>query len=308
MSTIFQTYGQGCCSGGTPLSSNLGIQPIGGSKLQFQLTYDYNTQRDLVSGTEKLNDDLRRRNTHSILLRGSFALSKKISITGLLSWVQQEEEITVLSSGKTNKIKVNGLGDIVLLGQYNAFQNANSTLVFAAGATIPTGSTEELDEDGIAYNQDMQPGSGAWDIILGSNFTLNHFLVQNLTLVVLPTYRHTTEHDRFNGLQRYRFGREFQTYAGFNYSTLISALVVNPSLLFRYRTTGPNQINSIDVQNTSGHWLHLVPGLDINISPEMGIGLKGEIPLYRKLEGTQLTTSWNIRISFNYSFPNESSL
>ena len=63
-------HGQACCSGGTPLSGSLGLQNLEGQSVLLEVNYDYNTQHDLVSGSSKLNDNPRRRNTHSILLRG----------------------------------------------------------------------------------------------------------------------------------------------------------------------------------------------------------------------------------------------
>ena len=47
---------------------------------QFGLTYDYNTLRDVIAGTEKLNDDLRQRTTHTFLFEVSYGLTSNISL------------------------------------------------------------------------------------------------------------------------------------------------------------------------------------------------------------------------------------
>ena len=60
-------WSQACCSGGTPLAGNLGIQNYQNDILSFQLTYDYNTQRDLFNESDRLDDDNRIRNTHSLV-------------------------------------------------------------------------------------------------------------------------------------------------------------------------------------------------------------------------------------------------
>jgi len=44
-----------------------------------------------------------------------------------------------------------------------------------------------------------------------------------------------------------------------------------------------------------------VPGLNLNIYENLGIRGEGELPLYRKLNGTQLTTSYTISFSLFYT-------
>ena len=54
---IINIYGQACCSGGVPVTSNLGLSGNQAGSLQFLLTYDYNVLKDLMDGRTRLNDD-----------------------------------------------------------------------------------------------------------------------------------------------------------------------------------------------------------------------------------------------------------
>jgi len=57
---IQNIQGQTCCSGGVPLSGNLGL-PIAESKIwQFSASYDLNVLKTLQTGTEKLDDNTRK--------------------------------------------------------------------------------------------------------------------------------------------------------------------------------------------------------------------------------------------------------
>lgn len=295
-------HAQACCSGGTPLSSNLGIQGLDYQQLDFQLSYDYNTQSALVSGSEKLDDDRRDRNTHSILFRGSYAFSKKFSFTALFSYVRQEEVIDNISGGKT-KTFAEGIGDAVAMLQYNLVNTPHVGIVLAGGLTIPIGSTDELDPvTGItALHPDMQPGQGAWDQLLGANTIIYNVFKPGMSWTSVLTYRLTSPADRFNGRQEYEFGNELQLITGLADTYFVGLWVVDPSLLFRYRHTAVDRVNGVKSANTGGHWLHLMPGIDVHVGQNWSIGITGEIPLYRNLKGTQLTTSGRMRVNLRYS-------
>ncbi len=303
LSIVSQTlFSQACCSGGTPLSSNLGIQGLQHQQLEFQLSYDYNTQRALVSGSQKLDDDRRDRNTHSVLLRGSYAFSPKFSLTGLFSFVRQEEVIDNIGGRRTTTY-AEGIGDAVAMLQYNLINNPGMSLVLAGGLTIPLGATDRLDPTtGItALHPDMQPGQGALDQLLGANAVIYNIFKPGMSWTNVLTYRLTSPADRFNGAQEYEFGNELQWITGLADSYFIGLWVVDPSLLFRYRNTAVDRVNGVKSANTGGNWLHLMPGLDVHFSQNWSIGLTGEIPLYRDLTGTQLTTSSRIRVNLRYS-------
>ena len=293
---------QACCSGGTPLSSNLGIQAVESNALQLQLSYNYNTQKTLVSGSMVLDDNNRIRNTHSVILRSSYGISKRFSATGLFSLIRQEE-IVKTAFGTENFQKAQGIGDIVLMMQYQAIEKNDQYFIIAGGVKMPTGATDRLDSElGIPLNPDLQPGTGAWDLLFGFNYSANHIFKPNLTFLAVSTIRLTTAAERFNGQQLYEFGDEFQILSGFKDSYFAKKWMINPSLMLRYRITQFDKTNNIETPNTGGQWLHLVPEVDFDISPIFGFGISGEIPLFRNLEGTQLTTSYILKVTLDYRF------
>jgi hypothetical protein len=293
---------QACCSGGTPLSSNLGIQAVQGNALQLQLSYNYNTQKTLISGSTVLDDNNRVRNTHSVILRSSYGISENFSVTGLFSWIQQEEIVATVF-GTENYQKAQGLGDIVLMMQYQVVEKKDQYFILAGGVKMPTGATDHVDSElGIPLNPDLQPGTGAWDILFGLNYSANHVFKPNLTFLAISTLRLTTPSERFNGQLLYEFGDEFQILTGFKDSYFVKKWIIDPALMLRYRITNFDKTNDIETPNTGGQWLHLVPSIDFDITTEFGLGVSGEIPLYRNLKGTQLTTSYILKVTLDYRF------
>ena len=287
---------QGCCSGGTPISNNLNIGIAAARSFSANLSYDYNHLEDLVSGSEELDDKLRRRVNHSILLRSRYAFNERLSVIGLFTWIRQEElNRSVIPGGADFSRRAQGIGDVITLLQYKLWQRNDNTLILAAGLKWPFGDTEIVDPDnGIPYNPDLQPGTGSYDFQGSVYFGRQHFLFQGNQFNFTTSYRKSNEFDRFDGQQQYRFGDELFIDAGISFPTVISTLLFYPELSFRYRFQTVAQTNGANTVNTGGHWLYITPGFRLAITPEWSVFFFSEIPIYRNLKGVQLTTSYRI--------------
>ena len=72
--------------------------------------------------------------------------------------------------------------------------------------------------------------------------------------------------------------------------------------MLRYRRTAVDRTDGITTPNTGGQWVHLVPGMQYQLSTTTGLNISGEIPVYRQLTGVQLTTSYRLNVGFSYRF------
>ena len=72
-----KSEGQSCCYGGTPLTGNLGIQGIDSKSWYFQLGYDYNFIDNFYSGSQKLDDNSRKRLTQTVLFQTIYSFLEK---------------------------------------------------------------------------------------------------------------------------------------------------------------------------------------------------------------------------------------
>lgn len=294
-------FAQACCSGGVPIASNLGLAAQEKGTLQLQFTYDWNHLQALFSGNEQLNDDTRIRNTHSFLLESSYDISKAFSVSALFSVVRQER---IISTFGDPDITINtGLGDAIILVRYNlltARPQSPHQLIIGLGPKIPLGRTDHQDERGITLPADLQPGTGSWDMMGWGFYQYTGLIRPSTSLFALSTFRYSGTNPTYNNVQAYRFGNEFQIQTGLSDRFLIGSLMIDPSLMLRYRTVGTDQINGNLFANTGGHWLDLVPGLQINLGQKAYWRISANLPLFRSLEGTQLTTSHKITMSLYY--------
>ena len=283
-------YSQTCCSGGVPLSNNLGLPNEGRGILSLGMYYDYNNLNTLNAGSDQLDDNSRKRITNSILLSTGYAFTDRISIEALFTWVNQTRNIAQF--GNDNFTETTGLGDAVLLFKYAIPQilGANTLLNIGTGIKAPLGKSDLTTSQGILLTADLQPGSGAWDGIGWLSVSKGLKFRPSATVSSSFTYRFTGKNnDYLNNTSVYEFGDVLQANLGYTDQFLWFNTIVNPGLILKYRKAFADRINESDLPNTGGEWLFARPELVTQISPNLAIALRLEIPVYSHVVGTQLT-------------------
>lgn len=289
-----------CCSGGVPLSNNLGLSQENKGTLQISLNYDYNNLNTLKSGLKKLNEKFRLRTTHSVLLNTSYAISNNFSAEGLLTWVNQRRIITSQFDGSKNTEASSGIGDAILLLKYrfNNVFSKNSDLTIGFGTKMPLGSSTELDSRGILLINDLQPGSNAWDFIYWLSTSKRFNFRPSLNTSLRFTYRNTGTDNEYLGNSTYKYGNEFQGFLSLSDQFLLFKTLINPSLSFKYRNAVRDQVDGDVLENTGGDWIFLIPNFSIDITPNIAFSTRAELPLYSNVDGTQLTPTYRITTGF----------
>ncbi len=299
-----EAVSQTCCSGGIPLSNNLGLSNEGKGSLQLGLNYDFNNLNTLNSGSDKLDDDSRKRITHSALLNVGYSISHRLSFETLFTWVNQRRAINQF--GNTDLQQTTGIGDAVVLIKYDFPKTLGekSNVTLGAGAKVPLGSFDEVDNIGITYIADLQPGSGAWDFIFFASISKNFDFRPTTTFSGRLIGRLTGENrDYFDGASIYEYGDEFQVFLGISDQFLLFNTITNPGLNLKYRYAKKDIIDANELNNTGGNWLFVIPSIGFQLTPKILFQTKAELPLIAKVDGTQLTPTYRFSggILFNVS-------
>lgn len=294
LACAFQLRAQTCCSGGIPLSNNVGMSIEEKGTLQFSLNYDYNNLNTLNNGTERLNDNSRLRITHSILFNASYAITNRLAVEGLFTWVNQRRNISQF--GNENLDVTSGVGDGLVLVKYNFDKvlGNNSNLELGLGAKIPFGSSTETNNQGITLNADLQPGSNAWDIIYFISALKQPKFRPSMSISSRIIYRNTGTNTTYLNNSSYEFGNEIQAFLGVSDQFLVFKTLATPSLSLKYRDADLDQIDGFDLDNTGGNWVFIIPDFSINLSPKLTVSTRAELPLYSNVDGTQLTPTYRI--------------
>lgn len=298
----YYSYAQTCCSGGIPLSNNIGLPTLSKGSLQVGINYDYNHLNTLKFGKEKLDDDSRLRITHSALLSVNYSILNNLSVEGFFTYVNQRRKITQF--GNENLDQTSGIGDAVLLTMYRFQFNKIQNLEFniGVGTKIPLGSTTEKSDEGIVLNADLQPGSNTWDIIylmsMGKSFSFRpSFQVGGRLL-----YRTTGVNNSYYGNTSYKFGNEFLSYLSFSDVFIAFKTLISPSVSLKYRKAVKDELDEFKLDNTGGDFVSVIPNFAIDITPSMTFSAKAELPIISNVDGTQLAPTYRITSGLIFRF------
>lgn len=286
------THAQTCCSGGVPLSNNIGLPILEKGTWQIGMFYDYNNLNTLNDGAESLNDNARLRITHSVLVNVGYSITDNLSVEGLFTWVNQRRNITQF--GNSNLDQTSGIGDAIILGRYRVVNKPDYEISVGAGAKLPLGATDNRNANGIILNADLQPGSNALDVIFISSFAKRFGFRPSMNFSSRVTYRATGTNNEYLGSSSYKFGNEFQAFLTVSDQFLVLKQIIVPSISFKYRDVKRDMIDGNEITNTGGNWVFLIPDFSVNITPEILFSTRLELPLYANVRGTQLTPTYRI--------------
>lgn len=296
-----QLKAQTCCSGGVPISSNVGLPAGDKGTFLFTLNYDLNVLKTLKEGSNTLEDDLRERKTQSTLLGVSYAISNRFSVDGFFSYVKQIRTITPVGL-PIDHVETSGLGDAVFLIKYKITNPAKpaTQVIVGLGTKLATGSADLRNDIGITLSADLQPGSGALDGIIWLNAIQNIKSRPTMNIIGTITQRITGENDEYFGSQVYELGDELQIRLGVSDRVTIGKLIFDPSLSLRYRAANRDINDNTRLVNTGGDWIFLIPAISYNIIPDLAVNATAEFPLYANVDGTQLSPSFRLNFGVFY--------
>lgn len=283
------------------MSNNLGLPNEGKDIWVVGINYDYNNLNTLNAGADELDDDSRQRITNSILFALGYSFTDRLSMETLFTWVNQSR--TIRQFGNEDFTETSGIGDAVFLLKYAFPEVLGRATVFNIGLGIkaPLGKSDLRSSQGIQLTADLQPGSGAWDELAWLSISKGFGFRPAATFSSSFTYRLTGKNKSYlNDTSTYEFGNVVQANVGYTDEFLLFNVILNPGLVVKYRNSRPDKIEGSDIPNTGGEWIFLRPELLLQLSPQIGIISRVEVPLYSYVDGTQLTPT--LRFTAGMSF------
>lgn len=296
-------YAQTCCSGGVPVSGNLGMPLSNAKTLQFNLSYDYNNLNTLKSNRIVLDDNSRKRTTHSILFETGYSFNERFSADVFFSYVRQERLIN--NNNNEDFTYTQGVGDVVVLLKYLLVKGGKdkSNIVVGGGVKLPVGVSDKLNsQNGLPLNADLQPGSGAFDFIGWGAWSKPTQFRPSMSYFSTVIFSYKGINNSYLGENSYQFGRELSWSVGIGDQLFLASQIVEPSIQVRYRSAQADLFNSDELPSTGGDWLFVTPGISFWPNPNFAIEANIELPLVARVEGTQVTPTRRFNIGFYYKF------
>lgn len=295
--------GQTCCSGGVPLSGNVGLPSGEKGVLQILLNYDDNVLKTLKSGSTKLDDGSRTRHTRSIILQTGYSFTDKISVDIFSSFVIQER---LIKQGVfEDKTVTRGVGDLALLLKYKWLSlghDQHTTFSSALGVKFPLGASDLKNDNGISINADLQPGSGAWDGIFWTQAIHRLSIRPSSSISGTLIYNHKGTNRNYLGVFDYKFGNELQLHLGVGDRFILKKIILDPAMQIQYRYAGRDVQDSNELQSTGGQWLFMKLTNNLWFNQKYALHLGGVLPLYGNVDGTQLSPTYRLEIGVYFRF------
>lgn len=300
LSTLgYQSLAQTCCTAGAPISSFLEVNSMDEKSISIQLLYEYKNINLLVDNSERLENDPRSRFGQNVALKFDYTLNNKWAFSLIAPFVHQSR----MTFSETQSSL--GVGDVSLLAQYMLYANSKTSLNISAGIKLPTGIVSQRGVSGIFLSPDMQSGTGSYDFLIRSSYNHTRFIIPFLTANVSAVFRKNGSNDDFGstenfGGRSFAFGDEAVALIGLRYLQDYKLGFLIPDISLRYRWGGPNKEQNNTAPNSGGHWLSLPVGFSYVHDDIKSIRLYGEIPIYQKIEGLQITTKFLIGLQMTY--------
>jgi hypothetical protein len=295
-----------CCGGGGAMGTSItryGLETIDAKSLQLLLAYDFNNMNSLFDEDKHLESAGNQRIIHSGIFMANYGISRRWSVAGIMPYIAQELGTTSLD-GRKEVDYIYGLGDMIMMIKYRIINPLafNGWGIYAGiGPKLPTGSTSQINAAGSLYPMDIQPGTGTLDAISWLSFSKSHFIITNLYLNSGATFRLAGQNRHYRDSLTYSPGNEFQYSAGLDYS-FYGGLVFDLFSYVQYRYQAMSKLSGEPIERDGGHWLSISPGIRVNFTQKFSFIMTSDIPVYRYLNGPQLTTSYRFSIALTYNF------
>jgi hypothetical protein len=255
-------------------------------------TYEFHDISELVAGSSTLPDQTGRdRTSQAIIFEASRGINERWSVSALLSAVDHEREVG------GSLAQASGLGDALVMVKYSPkgiSLYSKTALSFGLGGRIPAGE-DDARRLGVPLSEDMQPSTGAYGGTVWAYWARALNDSKSARIYASASHTENGENDR-----NYQFGDETTLVIGGAYQTQ-TPWGFNLELL--YRNTDRDRRSSVEIPNTGGSWLDIVPAVQYHVTESIALKLAAKIPVSRNLnDELQFTTKYAFRLSLSYVF------
>ena len=198
-----------------------------------------------------------------------------------------------------------GFGDSALMLQSAQGVNGNVRYWFGMGISVPTAKERDYPAlSGADFGEVLTLGSGTWDPILMHGFSFQTGGIEWLGSV---WSRLTLYENQFG----YRSGSVIQSYFGLGGD--VAETSVSGRLLLGYRHQWRARRDGLDVLNSGGDWVSVMPQVTWRFSPQVSFQIGVDIPLWRDIyaapgeieQAVNGQTDANVRWSFGLTFQHD---
>lgn len=282
-----------CCGAGNPLGGFGDITEIPTKTLILSPVYKYSYSDQYYTGSDKsdIAPDEMLYNFASIDFL--YGISYRLSVQGQVGYFFNKKKIY---NNDWKPLQGFGLGDAALSVKYILLNNVSKKFSVSAqlGSKLPIGVFDQEVEN-VKLPISLQPSSGSfkYNASVIANKSFEKFIFSFRTMVEIATRIESKNFD-------YKYGNLFLVsfYSAYKLSNKFSIMT---QLRYEYRSKSIRENNQI-VESTGGQVLFLVPQLTYFMTPKIRLSIFPDIPIYKNINGTQITNKFAISFKLSKSF------
>jgi len=285
------SFGQ-CCSAGNPMGGDGSNDGLNKNDLRIYTSYKKSISKDYYHLEKKYDLPYVQKSYFDYSsLSLTYGLFSRFSLhTELGYFIDKAQELNI--NNEKEIIKSNGMGDLAFNVRYVVIKTVKpiSQLVFSAGIKAPIGSFKE-EIDGVTIPLSLQPSSAAFKYNVSafylrkrsdSKFGWNSFAIYEISQTINQRYL------------VYRYGNYFQfAFAGSYSISKNFNITANAKLECRAKDKRESEIK---IESTGSRVVYFNPQLMYSFKSKWAIILMSDIPVYKYVNGYQLTNKFSFQI------------
>jgi len=287
-----------CCSAGNP-ASNGGSGSMAKNSLSISSTYinsfsDTYYVGDVIYDGETWISHLENTKFDFGLLNFSYGLSNKLSISTELGYfINKSIDYTLIDATR----KAGGLGDAAIDLKYQVanLKKHLASITASVKTSVPIGQFDQIDKN-VILPIDIQPSSGSFKLktalslskrFYGSKFSLNSF--------ISTEFSQRINTDRTD----YKYGNLYSFVLSTSHNTTKK---INTGLGLNFTIREKARNRDLIVGATGGTFINVQPRISYLLPDNFGISTSVNIPIYRNVNGIQLTNKYILVLGVSKGF------
>lgn len=283
--------GAQCCSAGSPVGGDGSNDGLSRNELRILGSYKYSLSKKYYHHDSPTDINYIDRSYYDYSsFSATYGIWPFLSAHAELGYFMDKTQFANVGGGH-EKIQASGLGDLALNLRFVPYRTVKpvSQLVISGGLKIPIGDFQE-DIGGAMVPVSLQPSSGALKYNSGLYYSRKRADRRfGWNALALFEYSQTIH----KGYLVYRYGNYFQSGFAGSYS-ITKNFGFNANIKFELRGRDRRE-SGIKVASSGSYALFFNPQITYNFKHKWGLILMADIPIYKYMNGYQLTNTFAIQ-------------
>ncbi len=287
-----------CCAAGNPAGGDVTLEGQQESLLRLFVFYDYSLSKDYFSGTSQVEMPSMKNSYFDFLnFTAIYGITNRWSIhTEAGYFINKVQNLRIQNQDR--QIKAHGFGDIGVNARYDVYQSFNPSVrwIVSGGVRFPVGAFNE-EMNGAMIPVALQPSSGAFKYNANS-YTSYQFPNTRFGIFtfIMFEYSSTIRKD----FLVHRYGNYFQLAFAGTFQASDNIFIIG-RLWGEWRGQDIRD-DQYSVISSGSNLILFSPRVFLNFQENWQFISTIDIPLYKNVNGYQLTKFGSLQIGLSHSF------